>query len=336
MTACHAPLALTMGEPAGIGAEITVKAWSARRQTDIHSFVYVGAPYLLHEAAQQTGTPLDICETADMSEAAAAWDTSLPVMPMELPARVQPGTASTENAAATLEAIGKAVDLVRNGSAAGLVTNPVHKATLYAAGFSHPGHTEYLAQLSGSGTAPVMMLVVGDFRTVPITVHMPLSEAIAALNSTLICATGRTVADGLSRYFGVAEPRLSVAGLNPHAGEQGTLGTEERDIIEPAIAQLVAEGLRVSGPSSADTMFHEAARQNYDAALCMYHDQALIPIKTVGFEDGVNCTLGLPFIRTSPDHGTALNIAGKGIASPRSLIAALNLAGSMARNASLR
>lgn len=336
MTARRAPLALTMGEPAGIGAEITVKAWNARRQTDIHPFVYVGAPHLLREAAQVTGTPIGICETEDMSEAVAAWDTSLPVMPVELPVCVQPGAVSTDNAAATLDAIGKSVDLVRQGDAAGLVTNPIHKATLYAAGFSHPGHTEYLAQLSGSDTAPVMMLVVGDFRTVPITVHMPLADAIATLNSALICATGRTLADGLIRYFGVAEPRLAVAGLNPHAGEEGTLGTEERDIIEPAIAQLVAEGIRISGPSSADTMFHEAARQTYDAALCMYHDQALIPIKTVGFEDGVNCTLGLPFIRTSPDHGTALNIAGKGIASPRSLIAALNLAGSMARNADLQ
>ena len=334
MTACHAPLALTMGEPSGIGAEITVKAWIARRQTEVHPFIYVGAPDLLQEAAQAIGASLDLCETADMSKAAASWDTSLPVMPMRLAAPVQPGTPSTDNAAATLDAIDRAVDLVRQGSAAGLVTNPIHKATLYSAGFSHPGHTEYLAELSGSDTAPVMMMVVGNFRTVPITVHMPLAEAVAGLNSPLICATGRTVSDGLSRYFAIAEPRLTVAGLNPHAGEQGALGTEEHDIIEPAIAQLIAEGIQVSGPTPADTMFHEAARHSYDAALCMYHDQALIPIKTVGFEDGVNCTLGLPFVRTSPDHGTALNIAGQGIADPRSLIAALNLAGTMARNAS--
>ena len=329
-----APLALSMGEAAGIGAEITVRAWHARRHENVNPFIYVGAPQLLHDAARSLDLPVDIRETGCMTEAADAWDTLLPVLPVELQAPVLPGAANEENAGATLEAIGKAVDLVQTGHAAGLVTNPIHKATLYSAGFLHPGHTEYLAELSGAANAPVMMLVVDDFRTVPITVHMPLTTAIASLSSDLIFATGQTVAEGLKRYFGIAEPRLTVAGLNPHAGEQGTLGAEETDIIEPALDLLRQAGIAVSGPASADTLFHETARRKYDAALCMYHDQALIPIKTIGFEDGVNCTLGLPFIRTSPDHGTAFDIAGLGVASPRSLIAALNLAGSMARNAS--
>ena len=332
MTEPILPLALSMGEAAGIGAEIAVKAWQARADNHVHPFIYVGAPDLLRAAAQLVGIEIALLETESASQAMASWDTHLPVRPLDLAEPANPGHPSARNAPATLQAIGTAVALVTDGGACGLVTNPIHKATLYGTGFSHPGHTEYLAELSGNTAAPVMMLVVDTFRTVPITVHMPLTTAIARLTSDLITTTGSTVATSLKRYFNVSEPRLSVAGLNPHAGESGTLGSEERDIIEPAIERLRQAGIAVAGPAPADTMFHEAARRTYDAALCMYHDQALIPIKTIGFEEGVNCTLGLPFIRTSPDHGTALNIAGRGVADARSLIAALNLAGSMARN----
>ncbi len=332
MTTPDLPLALSMGEAAGIGAEITVKAWLARKHTSVHPFIYLGAPQLLLDAARSLQADIVLFETDDATASTAAWNDRLPVLPIELPEPVRPGEPSTGTAQATLEAIESAVGLARTGLVGGVVTNPIHKATLYAAGFSHPGHTEYLADLSDNVAAPVMMLAVRDFRTVPVTVHMPLAAAIASLSAELIFTTGQTVAEGLKRYFNVPEPRLTVSGLNPHAGEQGTLGTEERDIIEPAIERLRRAGINVAGPASADTMFHEAARQAYDAAMCMYHDQALIPIKTIGFDEGVNCTLGLPFIRTSPDHGTALNIAGHGTADPRSLIAALNMAGSMARN----
>lgn len=324
-----------MGEASGIGPEIALKAWHRRRSARVPPFLYLGAVEPLKSAARSTALDVVICETDDPAEAMRCWDDRLPVLPLDTAVAVAAGKPDTANAAVTLRAIGQAVDMVKNGTAGAVVTNPIHKLTLYDAGFTHPGHTEYLAELAGGGAIPVMMLVTGRFRTVPITVHMPLKRAIAALSTELIVETGVIVDKDLRRLFGVAEPRLAVAGLNPHAGEAGKLGREEEEIIQPAIDQLARLGLDVNGPVSADTMFHEKARACYDAALCMYHDQALIPIKTIGFEDGVNCTLGLPFIRTSPDHGTALNIAGKGTADPRSLIAALTLAGSMARNAGI-
>jgi len=327
------PLTLTMGEAAGIGAEITLKAWHARHTAEVHPFLYVGSVEGLRSTAQSLSLDVPLRETNDPTEAVACWADRLPVLPVETLDAVHPGKPSIGNAAATLRAINLAVDMVKAGRAAGVVTNPVHKSTLYDAGFAHPGHTEYLAELAGGSPTPVMMLVAGTFRTVPITVHLPLAQAITALNTDLIVTTGEIVAADLSRFFGITEPRLALSGLNPHAGEGGKLGAEEQDIIRPAVARLAKSGHHVSGPLSADTMFHEKARQAYDAALCMYHDQALIPIKTVGFDVGVNCTLGLPFIRTSPDHGTALDIAGRGIADARSLIAALNLAGTMAQNA---
>lgn len=330
MKTVRRPLALSMGEAAGIGAEISVKAWSERRQRLVHPFVYVGDPELIGTTAQTLGNPLQICETDSMDKAISSWEERLPVLPVRLAQTVRPGYPDQRNARATLDAIDKCVQLTRDGETCGVVTNPIHKATLYDAGFKHPGHTEYLAHLAGNGTAAVMMLVVDDFRAVPVTVHVPLKVAIANLTADLIVETGAIVTDGLKRYFGIPAPRIAVAGLNPHAGEAGTIGSEEREIITPAVERLRRMGIDVTGPTSADTMFHDAARRTYDAALCMYHDQALIPIKTIGFEDGVNCTLGLPFIRTSPDHGTALDIAGSGVASPRSLIAALNLAGTMA------
>lgn len=335
MTPAVLPLALSMGEAAGIGPEITLKAWHARNKRDVHPFVYVGSPDLLHSTAQalQLDTPLRPLK--DIGEAGECWNDALPVLAVELSEIPQPMKPSMRNASATVRAIDLCVELVQAGSAGGIVTNPIHKATLYGAGFTHPGHTEYLATLAGDNCQVVMMLAVDTFRTVPVTVHMPLSAAIQTLSTELIYTTGRIVADGLRHRLNIAAPRLAVAGLNPHAGESGTLGAEETEIIMPAIERLRDDGIHVTGPLPADTMFHEAARQSYDAALCMYHDQALIPIKTIGFDTGVNCTLGLPFVRTSPDHGTALNIAGKGIARPDSLIAALNMAGIMAGNAKI-
>lgn len=322
-----------MGEAAGIGAEITLKAWQQRRQANVAPFIYIGAVEPLTAAAKSTSLDVSMCETDDPAVAMRCWEDQLPVLPLQTQAAVRTGKPDIANAAVTLQAIDQAVEMIRAGTAGAVVTNPVHKSTLYDAGFAHPGHTEYLAELAGGGATPVMMLVSGTFRTVPVTVHMALTKALATLSTKLIVETGEIVAKDLRRLFAVAEPRLAIAGLNPHAGEAGKLGREELEIIQPAIEQLANSGHNVNGPQSADTMFHEKARLSYDAALCMYHDQALIPIKTVGFEDGVNCTLGLPFIRTSPDHGTALNIAGQGIADARSLVAALNLAGSMAANA---
>ena len=334
MTLSTLPLALSMGEPAGIGAEIAVKAWLVRSVSTVRPFLYVGDPALLREAAHQLGADVATFETDEPDRVTALWHDKLPVCPVLLDEPALHGRPSTSNAAATLRAIDLSVDMVTRGHAGGIVTNPIHKATLYEAGFSHPGHTEYLAKLANSTVAPVMMLAVRDFRTVPVTVHMPLRTAIEALTTDLLVQTGKTLSKALVRLCGVSEPRITLAGLNPHAGEGGTLGSEEADIIAPAIALLQQAGVRASGPASADTMFHEAARATYDAAMCMYHDQALIPIKTIGFEEGVNCTLGLPFVRTSPDHGTALNIAGQGRADARSLIAALNMAGSMVDQAS--
>jgi len=251
------------------------------------------------------------------------------VFPLALANPVEPGKPDAANAAAVIESITLGARLAMAGRAAGLVTNPIQKETLYAAGFPHPGHTEYLAELGGAPVA--MMLVCANLRVVPVTIHQSLRSAMDDLTIPRIVAAGRIAATGLRRDFGIAQPRLAVAGLNPHAGEGGTMGREEIEIIAPAIATLRGDGIAVTGPFPADTMFHAAARRRYDAALCMYHDQALIPLKTIDFDHGVNVTLGLPFIRTSPDHGTALDIAGRGTANPASLIAALRLAGEMAR-----
>jgi 4-hydroxythreonine-4-phosphate dehydrogenase len=263
------------------------------------------------------------------AEAPDAYERALPVLPVRLAHWVAAGQPDPANAPAVIGAIERAVALVKAGEAAAIVTLPIRKETLYDAGFRHPGHTEFLAELAG-GAIPVMMLVCPGLRVVPVTIHLALREALTRITTERIVAAGRISAAGLRRDFGVAAPRLAVAGLNPHAGEGGTLGREEIEVIAPAVAQLRAEGIAVSGPSPADTLFHERARSRYDAALCMYHDQALIPLKTIDFERGVNVTLGLPFVRTSPDHGTALDIAGRGIASPESLIAALKLAAEMA------
>jgi 4-hydroxythreonine-4-phosphate dehydrogenase len=325
-----APLALTIGEPAGIGGEITLKAWLARSAAGLPPFFILDDPQRLAHIAAVLGLSVPIHPIAAPEEAALAFARALPVLPVTLPRPAVPGKPDSSNAAAVIGAIATAADFVKQGRAAAMVTNPIQKETLYAAGFSHPGHTEYLAELAG-GVTPVMMLLCPGLRVVPVIVHHPLAESIALLRTETIVTAGRITAAALKRDFGIARPRLAVAGLNPHAGENGTIGREEIDIIAPAVAALRSLGIDVSGPAPADTLFHAAARARYDAALCMYHDQALIPLKTIDFDRGVNVTLGLPFIRTSPDHGTACDIAGKGIASPASLIAAIELGGELAK-----
>jgi 4-hydroxythreonine-4-phosphate dehydrogenase len=325
-----APLALTIGEPAGIGGEITLKAWCARAESALPPFFVLDDPERLTRLAAALKMHVPIQTVATPEDAVSVFTHALPVLPIALPHPVVPGKPDPANAPAVISAIATSVDLVKQGRAAAIVTNPIQKETLYAAGFPHPGHTEYLAELAG-GLTPVMMLICPGLRVVPVIVHQPLKESIALLRSETILTAGRITAEALRRDFGIARPRLAVAGLNPHAGENGTLGREEIEIIAPAVAALRALGIAAVGPAPADTMFHAAARARYDAALCMYHDQALIPLKTIDFDRGVNVTLGLPFIRTSPDHGTACDIAGKGIANPASLIAAIELAGELAK-----
>ncbi|GMG82304.1 4-hydroxythreonine-4-phosphate dehydrogenase PdxA [Paralimibaculum aggregatum] len=320
----HAPLALTMGDPAGIGAEIALAARASGRVA--HPFFLIDDPARL--AALPGAAP--VITIAGAEEAADAYPLGLPVLPLALPAPVVPGQPEPANAPAVVAAIDTAVSLARSGAAAAVVTNPINKKVLYdGAGFAFPGHTEYLAELGGVPRA-VMMLAGPSLRVVPVTIHIPLAAVPAALTGELIVETARIAAAALARDFGIARPRLALAGLNPHAGEGGAMGREEIETIAPAVARLRAEGIEVAGPLPADTMFHPAARARYDVALTMYHDQGLIPIKALDFDEGVNVTLGLPFIRTSPDHGTAYDIAGRGIARADSLIAALNLAGSMA------
>jgi len=317
-----APLALTMGDPAGIGGEIAAKAWASG---DAPLFVLVGDPDWL---AKRGGVP--VASISAPSEAAAIWAKALPVLPLALPAYAPPGHPDPRNAPAIVASIERAVALVREGAASALVTNPINKAALYdGAGFVFPGHTEFLAALDGA-PRPVMMLAGPSLRVVPVTIHIPLAAVPGALSTELIVETGVITAEALSRDFGLPAPRLAVAGLNPHAGEGGAIGSEDAAVIAPAVAALEARGVAAAGPLSADTLFHEAARARFDAVLAMYHDQALIPVKTLDFDSAVNVTLGLSFVRTSPDHGTAYDIAGSGRAEPTSLIAALRLANEMA------
>jgi len=315
------PLILTMGEPAGIGAEITAGAWRVLRGS--------GPCFaLIDDAGRDFGVP--VAQIATPEEASTVFAQALPILHRPLAVPVVPGKPSPAHASAVIGAIEEAVALAKSGRAAGVVTNPIQKASLTAAGFPHPGHTEFLGELAGTGVPPVMMLACPELRVVPVTVHEALAKAIARLNPALIMETTRIVDAALKRDFGIAAPRLAIAGLNPHAGEAGTMGREEIDIIAPAIAALRAEGIDARGPMPPDTMFTALARPGYDAAICLYHDQALIPIKTIDMAGGVNVTLGLSIIRTSPDHGTALDIAGKGLADPASLIAAIRLAGDLA------
>ena len=327
------PLALTMGEPAGIAPEITVAAWLALAATG-PVFVLIGDAPLLRERARALGLDIAVTEIGDVAAAAATFRTSLPVLPCPLASPAPaPGHPDPGQAGAVIRSITRAVDLVLAGEVAAIVTNPIQKETLYAAGFRHEGHTDFLADLAvkaGHPAEPVMMLSVGSLRSVPVTVHIPLKEVPGRLSRAAIERQARVLARALAQRFGIAAPRLAVTGLNPHAGEGGQIGREEVTIIGPAVAALKAEGLDITGPLPADTAFQADTRNRFDALICMYHDQALIPIKTVGFHEGVNTTLGLPVIRTSPDHGTALALAGTGRANPQSLIAALRLAAQMA------
>ncbi|WP_319520289.1 4-hydroxythreonine-4-phosphate dehydrogenase PdxA [uncultured Martelella sp.] len=326
------PLALSQGDPAGIGPEIALKAWSRRDETGIAPFVYLGDPRILQARAAmlELDVPVQVCAPE------AACDTfhaALPVFAIDAATPVAPGKPDPATAAGTIAAIETGVKLTQRGKTAALVTNPIAKSVLYSSGFGFPGHTEFLAELArretGTQYRPVMMLACPALRVVPVTIHIPLSDVPAALDQALIIETIRITARDLAERFAIKAPRLAVAGLNPHAGEQGTIGREDEEIVRPALDTLRAEGIDVVGPLPADTMFHASARARYDAAICMYHDQALIPVKTLGFEQGVNATLGLPFVRTSPDHGTAFDIAERGIADPRSLEEALKLAAAL-------
>jgi 4-hydroxythreonine-4-phosphate dehydrogenase len=323
------PLAVTMGEPAGIGGEIALKAWLSRVH-GIPPFYLIDDPDRLAALAKSLGWQVPVRKIGAPDEASSVFSEALPVAPIGIALRAQPGRPDPADAQAVVGAIEAGVRDVMSGRSAALVTNPIHKESLYRAGFQYPGHTEYLAALTGAAEAPVMMLACPGLRVVPVTVHLPLRRAIQDLSSSAIVHAGRVTEAALRRDFGVAVPTLVVAGLNPHAGEAGGLGREEIEIIEPAVAEMRAAGIKVRGPLPPDTMFHRDARATFDAALCMYHDQALIPIKTIDFYGGVNTTLGLPFVRTSPDHGTAFAIAGRGVARADSLIAALRLAGEMA------
>lgn len=321
-------LAVSLGDPSGIGPEVIAKCWDNRSRFGLPPFVAIGDP---RSVASVWDGPIEVIE--DPAEADSAFDVGLPLIPIIAAECGLPGHPTTAGAHCSLDSLEIAVGLARSGSAAAVVTGPVAKEQLYSIGFSHPGQTEFVAERCGVAPGNVAMMLAGPtLRTVPATTHLPLHEVAASVSAPLIESRGRTTLRGLQRNFGIRDPRLAVASLNPHAGEGGTLGREEIEIIEPAIAALRAEGWRVSGPHPADTMFHASARASYDAALCMYHDQALIPLKAIHFEEGVNITLGLPVVRTSPDHGTAFDIAGQDRADPRPMAAAIRMAAECAVN----
>ena len=326
------PIALTSGEPAGVGPEITARAWQELREGAKAPFFLIGdADYLSKRCPG-----LAIRRITGPEDAGSRFRAGLPILHRPFSTHPKPGAPDPANAPDIIASISEAVELALSGAAAGIVTNPIQKQSLYVAGFRHQGHTDFISHLArarGHSVHEAMMLVATDLRAIPVTVHIPLADVPGKLTTEAIITQARSARDGLRRYFGIESPRLSCTGLNPHAGEGGTMGREEIEIIAPALKRLAAEGIVVTGPLPADTAFHEEARRRYDAILCMYHDQALIPVKTLDFHGGVNVTLGLPFIRTSPDHGTALDIAGTGKARPDSLIAALRLAASMAATA---
>ncbi len=321
-----APLAVALGDPAGIGPEIVAAVWAARTTHNLPPFFAIGDMRSIRGVwdgpVVALGAPGD---------AAAMFPHALPLVQVDDPGEIIPGAPNLAGARCALDSLEIAVGLTRTGTASGIVTGPVSKSQLYQIGFTYPGQTEFIAERCGvAGGNVVMMLAGPTLRTVPVTIHTPFAQVPNILTTELIVSRARVTARGLQRDFGIAAPRLAVAGLNPHAGENGTLGRQEIDVIIPAIEILRAEGIDVVGPMSADAMFYPVARAKYDAAICMYHDQALIPLKTIHFDDGVNITLGLPIVRTSPDHGTAFDIAGKGIASPAAMIAAIRMAGEAA------
>ena len=323
----YKPLAITMGEPAGVGPELITRIWQKRHEHKLKPFCMIGAP----EAVSAVYKDQSVQVIENISDAAKAFETALPVLSVPLNAPVNLGELNSENGQAVIRSIELAADLALNHKISGLVTAPIHKAALYKAGFDAPGHTEFLARLAGErDDYSVMMLAAQDLRVVPVTIHIPLKDVAQNLTADKIIHAGLVTAGDLKKRFGIDNPKLAIAGLNPHAGENGTIGMEEATHIMPAIWELRDQGIEVSDPLPADTLFHAEARAKYDAVLCMYHDQALIPIKTVDFWGGVNVTLGLPFIRTSPDHGTALELAGKDVARTDSMLAAIKLAEEMA------
>ncbi|MEL6967457.1 MAG: 4-hydroxythreonine-4-phosphate dehydrogenase PdxA [Pseudomonadota bacterium] len=337
------PLAVSIGEPGGIGPDILLQSVADARAGTIPplpALVVYGDPEQLAARAAHLG--LDVAIGADDVTQAAGAPGALTVHPLINTMQDMPGVCLEANAPGVIEAIEASVAAIKHGSARGLITLPINKKSLYSAGFAHPGHTEFLgalAQHHWPGAAvhvPEMMLAGPDLKTVPVTIHIPLADVPQALTFERIVACGRTVADALTRQFGVDAPRLAIAGLNPHAGEEGSMGSEDEAIVRPAVETLRAEGINAIGPLPADTMFHGRARAGYDVALCMYHDQALIPAKTLAFDDAVNVTLGLPFVRTSPDHGTALDLAGTGRANPSSFLAALRMADDMTARSTQR
>jgi len=327
------PLALTVGEPAGIGTDVALAAWQRRSELALGPFYLLADPQFVIARAVRLGLDVPVA-AVEPAAAAATFATALPVVTIDVAITAEPGQPDRSSAPAALAAIRRAVADVLGGRARAVVTSPVAKSVLYRSGFAEPGHTEFLARLveemTGTSARAVMMLWSPELAVVPVTIHLPLSEVPASLSRELIVETGRIVARDLATRFGIRRPRLAIAGLNPHAGEQGALGTEDRTMVAPAVEELCREGIDAQGPRPADTMFHAAARASYDVALCMYHDQALIPIKTLAFDHAVNVTLGLPLVRTSPDHGTAFDIAGTGEADPSSLIAAIRLADRLA------
>jgi 4-hydroxythreonine-4-phosphate dehydrogenase len=321
-------LAISLGDPAGIGPEVIAKCWDNRDRFELSPFVAIGDPRSVRAVWDGQIATID-----DPREADSAFDVGLPLIQIPSPEEDRPGHPSVAGAHCSLDALEIAVGLARSGSASAVVTGPVSKEQLYSIGFRHPGQTEFVAERCGIASANVVMMLAGpSLRTVPVTTHIPLRDVPDALSSSLIESRGRTTLRGLQKNFGIAEPRLAITGLNPHAGEGGLLGQAEVEVIEPAIAALRAEGWRVTGPHPADTLFHDTARARFDAALCMYHDQALIPVKALHFVDAVNITLGLPIVRTAPDHGTAFDIAGQDLADPRPMAAALRLAAECAAN----
>jgi len=330
------PLALTLGEPAGIGPDLTIQLWRRRADLRLPSFYLIGDPEFIKRRARILDFDIAV-SIVTPAQAIEAFHSALPIVPLDMPVTAAPGKPDASSAPAAIASIRQAVANVLAGRAAAIVTNPVAKNVLYRSGFAEPGHTEFLAKLAheatGKAARPVMMLWSPELAVVPVTIHLPLRDVATQLTSELIIETGRIAARDLTRRFGISRPRLAIAGLNPHAGEEGALGAEDATIVAPAVKRLQDEGIDAVGPLPADTLFHTRARAAYDVALCMYHDQALIPIKTLAFDHAVNVTLGLPFVRTSPDHGTAFDIAGKGTADPSSLVAALMLAARLSATA---
>ena len=329
----RAPLVVTCGEPAGIAPEITAKAWAATHREPDCAFFLIADAVDFMARTQEVGLTVPVITINTPGEVPHTFTKALPILHVPIPLPSRAAWIDTRNSRYVIDVIKAAASICMDGKASGMITNPIQKDALYAVGFKHQGHTDFLASVArekGHQATDVMMLVAADLRAVPITVHVPLKDVPQLLTGEAIVAQGIIVAKALKKYFGVAHPRLAVTGLNPHAGENGAMGHEDRLIIEPAIKKLQTLGYNVVGPLPADTSFHPEARATYDAILCMYHDQALIPAKTLDFHGGVNVTLGLPFIRTSPDHGTALGLAGKGTAKPDSLIAAIRLAAQMA------